>query len=467
MKLYRIRFLSLSLGFLLLFSNSNAQDLKIILLAIGQNDAQLIIGPEKSLLIDVGGGKSNAEKVAWTIFKETGKKSVDYFLVSHYHSDHIGRKSGYGIWYLLEDLQYKVVTVIDRGDNTEYGKKTSPHKNYIASIEKWKADKRIKKRITAKLGDSQIDLGAGVKVEIVAVNGNDELRKKRIQDPDFFKTYPASENDYSIALKISVGDFEYFTGGDLSGKSKTNQYQGGNKSSYNDIETSIAEVVGDIEVLRLNHHGSAHSSNPIFVTKLDPEISLSSTGQGNRYSHPTEEVYDRMKSTSQVFVTSGVSTREWDNDDEIYDDIVGDIVIEVNSEGQNYTVNGMKMKSYSEAEELSNIDAQETFPMSKSTQSSIHWSKAKNHIGETVNVIGKIASVKILVDGRPAFLNFSHDIKELSGVILADDLNKFGDLTAKYGGKKVILKGKITSYKGNPQILISDPSQILILDQTN
>ena len=389
---------------------------------------------------------------------------MDYFLVSHYHSDHIGWNKGSGIWYLLENLNYKVGTVIDRGDKTEYGKRTGTHNNYKSSIDDWEDDELIGKRITAKLGKSQIKLGGNVVVDIVAVNGNQELQKKKNQKPNFFEEYPASENDYSIALKISIGDFEYFTGGDLSGKFKENKYRNGKKTSYNDIETSIIPSIGDVEVLRANHHASRHSSNPAFITALDPEISISSTGQGNGYYHPTEEVYNRLKSTAQFLITSGVSTKEWDDDDEIYDEVVGDITIEVFDNGARYTVNGVDMKSYSDAEEASNIDAQETFPLGTSNASSIHWSKAENHIGDSVKVSGRIISVKRLVDGRPSFLNFSRDISRLSGVIFANDLSRFGDIVSNYEGKKVIIDGKITEYYGDPQIILNDPNQISIID---
>ena len=45
---------------------------------------------------------------------------------------------------------------------------------------------------------------------------------------------PASENDYSVALKFTYGDFELFAGGDLSGATLHRDFKG-NREAYHDV----------------------------------------------------------------------------------------------------------------------------------------------------------------------------------------------------------------------------------------
>ena len=58
-----------------------------------------------------------------------------------------------------------------------------------------------------------------------------------------------NENTLSLALKVSYGKFDYFTGGDMTG------LQGFGLPIWFDMETPVAKVVGKIEALSLNHHG--------------------------------------------------------------------------------------------------------------------------------------------------------------------------------------------------------------------
>jgi glyoxylase-like metal-dependent hydrolase (beta-lactamase superfamily II) len=88
-----------------------AQDLRIVVFSVGQTDSQLIIGPDKDLLIDCGaqvvGSKAQSEYVAQRIKDLTGRATVDYLVISHYHYDHMGNKyanstKGNGLWNLFD-----------------------------------------------------------------------------------------------------------------------------------------------------------------------------------------------------------------------------------------------------------------------------------------------------------------------------------------------------------------------------
>ena len=59
------------------------------------------------------------------------------------------------------------------------------------------------------------------------------------------------------------------------------------------------------------------------------------------------------------------------------------------------------------------------------------------------------------------FLDFCESYKTcpFSGVIFADDAKKFGDIS-RYNGTIVTITGKIVSYEGRAEIVLSDPSQL-------
>ena len=68
--------------------------------------------------------------------------------------------------------------------------------------------------------------------------------------------------------------------------------------------------------------------------------------------------------------------------------------------------------------------------------------------------------------GQPTFLNF-HDPYEgyFTAVIWGDDRDKFPpNPESYYLYKKVRIKGKIEIYKGEPEIILRQPSQILVVE---
>ena len=90
----------------------------------------------------------------------------------------------------------------------------------------------------------------------------------------------------------------------------------------------------------------------------------------------------------------------------------------------------------------------------------IDYTDASKHIGETASVRGTLVEAYTSKTGT-VFLDFCKSYKgcPFSGVIFASDAKKFGDLS-KYNGTTVTLTGKISSYNGTAEIVLSDPSQL-------
>ncbi len=90
----------------------------------------------------------------------------------------------------------------------------------------------------------------------------------------------------------------------------------------------------------------------------------------------------------------------------------------------------------------------------------IEYTEAKKHIGEYASVRGTLVEAYTSKTGT-VFLDFCENYKTcpFTAVIFADDAKQFGDLS-RYNGTVITLTGKIVSYEGRAEIVLSSPSQI-------
>ena len=50
-----------------------------------------------------------------------------------------------------------------------------------------------------------------------------------------------------------------------------------------------------VDVLKVAHHGSNTSTDPLFIQSIKPVYALISAGVNNSYGHPTKEVLETLK----------------------------------------------------------------------------------------------------------------------------------------------------------------------------
>ena len=93
----------------------------------------------------------------------------------------------------------------------------------------------------------------------------------------------------------------------------------------------------------------------------------------------------------------------------------------------------------------------------------VSWSNADKVVGKTAVVTGKI--VALGRSGRVNFLNFDATRRDVFKVVVfADHLSKFPkSLSELYHNQLVAVRGRVTLYKGVPQIEVTAPSQIRIV----
>ena len=219
-------------------------------LYVGQGDCTVVTTPKgKTLLIDSGPEQSG--KKVENYLKYKGKRQVDLAVVSHPHEDHIG-----GLLYLIEE-GYNVKAVI------------------------WQVPDDLEDEYAFRLKK----LCEKQKIPLYKGYRGNEVR---IDDVCLQVLWPYKDADYSNANEASLvcvlkyGEFEELFTGDIGFATE--------KYLENDLDD-----LGDLEILKVPHHGSSYSSSSKFLEKLNVEYGMISAGVRNLYGHPNRLTLERLK----------------------------------------------------------------------------------------------------------------------------------------------------------------------------
>jgi micrococcal nuclease len=89
--------------------------------------------------------------------------------------------------------------------------------------------------------------------------------------------------------------------------------------------------------------------------------------------------------------------------------------------------------------------------------------QAKDHIGETGTVCGRVADARYQETGsHVTFLNFdkAYPNHTFTAFIPAQNRGKFDAPEKKLKDKDVCVTGKIEEYRGKPEIIVTEPAQL-------
>ena len=207
---------------------------QLSVLDVGQGDAILVREGARALLVDCGPDDSVAQAL-----QRQNVRTLDALLLTHQHDDHYG-----GLKALASSVR--------------------PKKIYVA--------KGVASALSPELA-SLID-EVGCPVEEVSYKDQISLGSWTLEVLWPQEPVDGTENEHSLCLKVSCaqGLVALLTG-----------------DAEQDELAQIIDEVGNVDFLKLGHHGSAVSLSPEEVQKLRPVVAVASAGAHNRYGHPSKE----------------------------------------------------------------------------------------------------------------------------------------------------------------------------------
>ena len=224
---------------------------------VGQGEAILIALPEKTMLIDAG-PTGSAPKIA-QVLQELGRDKIDYLVATHPDEDHIG-----GMADVISSTQIGTIYAPNKTNNT------ATYRKFLTAIQ------NNNLQITLAEAGTIIDQTDSYKLEI--------LWPKK--DANFPET-----NDYSIIIKLTVGNKTFL----FTGDAPTNAILNSNP--------------GHIDVLKLSHHGSRTGTTEVLIHKLSPTYAVLSYAVDNSYGHPMQSVLNALhKHSVEVWGTGANGT---------------------------------------------------------------------------------------------------------------------------------------------------------------
>ena len=247
-------------------------ELTVMFVAVRQGDAAVYRGPCGDMgLVDANRFRSVEVLAA---MDSLGGRDLAWVSPSHYDADHLG-----AIVDVATASGVTVAAVYDRGGDRDV-KDSDTYRDYCD----WVTAAGI--RQPADIGDTfTLCEGAEQVTFTVLSAGTDGTAVNGVT--------VTAENDRGLCLKVEYMDFDLVTCGDISGT-------GGDGRT--DLETALSGLIDDVEVAKVNHHGSAFSSNEAYVAALSAEVAVISVGK-NSFGHPDPTVVARWETFGDVYVT--------------------------------------------------------------------------------------------------------------------------------------------------------------------
>lgn len=230
--------------------------LEIFFVDVEGGQATLFVTPGgQSMLVDTGWGYNafrDADRIA-AAAKRAHIKKIDYVVITHYHSDHVG-----GVPQLVEKIP--VGTFIDHGPNRETSKESA---TLYAEYEKAIAGSN---HMVARPGE-HLPI-KGMDVVVVSADG------KTIEQPlpgagqqnqacsgVEQKAADPSENAHSVGMVITFGKLRVVDLGDLTWQKELELMCPVNK-------------LGRADIFVVSHHGLDLSNSPALVHGLQPRVAV-------------------------------------------------------------------------------------------------------------------------------------------------------------------------------------------------
>ncbi len=234
------------LGIYTILVCSNTGDFRIVFFDVGQGDGMMISSGRKQILID-GGSDSHILREQLSHFMPWGDSTIEMIIATHPDADHIGALAETFRYY---DAGFVLDANVEKDTGVYRAWKSLQEEKRISSFHPRQGEKII--------------FPNGAVLEVLSPQKNGVYTGNDI-------------NDASIVTKLDFKEQTFLFTGDISSKK----------------EASLD--VGEIDVLKVAHHGSKSSTSESFLDRTKPKDAIISSGKNNRYGHPTQEILARLR----------------------------------------------------------------------------------------------------------------------------------------------------------------------------
>ena len=248
--------------------------LRMWVVDVGQGDGTIIISPEGRVIVFDAGTRGGGANVV-SLLRQLGVRTVDLAVMSHAHNDHMG-----GFRDIIDN--FTVRRFLDPG----FAHTSQVYLNLLDQL------------AANEIPIFTVETGARIRVDSFV-----EFEVLAPSQP-FFRGTRSDVNANGIVVLMHFGAHRILMMGDAEAETERRLLAEGNLTP--------------VDVLRVAHHGSRHSSLSEFLAVVQPRIAIISCGANNSYGHPAPETLERLE-------RAGVA--------EIYrTDLHGTILIESNGE---------------------------------------------------------------------------------------------------------------------------------------
>lgn len=253
-------------------SQSSKRQLEIFYVDVEGGAATLIVTPAgESILVDTGwpGFEGRDAKRIEVAMKAANISQIDHLIITHYHVDHyggvpelakhvkIGKFYDHGPMDSLQD---------DKDFATRYAAYQSAANNKTTTLVPGSTIELKQAAGTPKISLQVLAAAGEVMPMRVKALPSKQCDDAKLQDPD------PSDNARSIVFVLRYGSFDFLDSGDLT---------------WN-IEHKLicpTNLVGEIDLFQIAHHGAETSNSPLLVNAIKPTVAIMNNGP-RKGGHP-------------------------------------------------------------------------------------------------------------------------------------------------------------------------------------